>query len=399
MSKEKKTEKGFVTIEKFEMEDGTIMEIERTNPDPDTIDMLTAMSYIVEAVRGNGLSVSEYEDTVPFINGIMKRQNLSYLQVIYMTIIAERGDSYNSFVNVQQIASYMGCNNLELMTYLNEFEDMVKRGILIKNSNHYGRQGYKLSEPFFKSLQNNETYQQESLACKNMVEFFNHFYSFTHRRYLEEMSTGLMLDNVHRLMEENKDLPYVKALKKYEFSPMVELIVCHFCRHLFLGEESVLHLDNLSFLYDSDREKSEFEWEMRMGNHYLLKKRLVEYACQDGFESRFEFKLALNVRKKLLKGFSLQGEEQATSTLIDCHKIAEKKLFFSNDIDKRIENVNDIIKEENYRNICVRLKKKGLRQGVACLFYGSPGTGKTESVLQLARQSGRNIRRIAHFAG
>ena len=157
MSKEKKTEKGFVTIEKFEMEDGTIMEIERTNPDPDTIDMLTAMSYIVEAVRGNGLSVSEYEDTVPFINGIMKRQNLSYLQVIYMTIIAERGDSYNSFVNVQQIASYMGCNNLELMTYLNEFEDMVKRGILIKNSNHYGRQGYKLSEPFFKSLQNNET--------------------------------------------------------------------------------------------------------------------------------------------------------------------------------------------------------------------------------------------------
>jgi len=32
-----------------------------------------------------------------------------------------------------------------------------------------------------------------------------------------------------------------------------------------------------------------------------------------------------------------------------------------------------------------------LSQGFSCLFYGSPGTGKTETVLQLAKQTGRNI--------
>ena len=37
------------------------------------------------------------------------------------------------------------------------------------------------------------------------------------------------------------------------------------------------------------------------------------------------------------------------------------------------------------------MKEKGFRNGFACLFYGSPGTGKTETVYQLARQSGRNI--------
>ena len=37
------------------------------------------------------------------------------------------------------------------------------------------------------------------------------------------------------------------------------------------------------------------------------------------------------------------------------------------------------------------MKDKGLRTGFSCLFYGGPGTGKTETVYQLARQSGRDL--------
>lgn len=32
-----------------------------------------------------------------------------------------------------------------------------------------------------------------------------------------------------------------------------------------------------------------------------------------------------------------------------------------------------------------------MRKGFACLFYGAPGTGKTETVYQIARQTGRDI--------
>ncbi|MBQ5786706.1 MAG: AAA family ATPase, partial [Oscillospiraceae bacterium] len=32
-----------------------------------------------------------------------------------------------------------------------------------------------------------------------------------------------------------------------------------------------------------------------------------------------------------------------------------------------------------------------MRKGFACLFYGSPGTGKTETVNQLARMTGRDV--------
>ena len=38
-----------------------------------------------------------------------------------------------------------------------------------------------------------------------------------------------------------------------------------------------------------------------------------------------------------------------------------------------------------------RMRAVGMRPGFACLFYGGPGTGKTETVIQLARTTGREI--------
>ena len=40
------------------------------------------------------------------------------------------------------------------------------------------------------------------------------------------------------------------------------------------------------------------------------------------------------------------------------------------------------------------MQESGLRCGFTCLFYGALGTGKTETVLQLAHQSGRDIYQV-----
>ncbi len=41
-----------------------------------------------------------------------------------------------------------------------------------------------------------------------------------------------------------------------------------------------------------------------------------------------------------------------------------------------------------------RLEEQALPTGVAALFYGSPGTGKTETVYQLAKASGRDVMQV-----
>ena len=40
------------------------------------------------------------------------------------------------------------------------------------------------------------------------------------------------------------------------------------------------------------------------------------------------------------------------------------------------------------------LESRGMRKGFACLFHGAPGTGKTETVYQLAKRTGRHIMEV-----
>lgn len=48
----------------------------------------------------------------------------------------------------------------------------------------------------------------------------------------------------------------------------------------------------------------------------------------------------------------------------------------------------------NYKKIRERLVSSGYRCGVTCLFYGRPGTGKTETVLQIAKKTGRDVMQV-----
>ena len=56
-----------------------------------------------------------------------------------------------------------------------------------------------------------------------------------------------------------------------------------------------------------------------------------------------------------------------------------------------MDELKGFFEPERYQAIYERMKQRGFRQGFACLFYGCPGTGKTETVYQLARQTGRAI--------
>ena len=49
------------------------------------------------------------------------------------------------------------------------------------------------------------------------------------------------------------------------------------------------------------------------------------------------------------------------------------------------------MEEEHYSVLRKSLEEKGMQKGIAVLLYGHPGTGKTESVHQIAKTTGRAI--------
>ena len=93
----------------------------------------------------------------------------------------------------------------------------------------------------------------------------------------------------------------------------------------------------------------------------------------------------------LLAEMKINSSTEKLADVIDPKTLSEKQLFFPKDIQRQVEELGRFLQPENFQKIQERMKEKGFRNGFACLFYGGPGTGKTETVYQLARQTGCSI--------
>ena len=69
-------------------------------------------------------------------------------------------------------------------------------------------------------------------------------------------------------------------------------------------------------------------------------------------------------------------------------------MFYSDDISRQIEKITKSLEDENFKLLQERLENKGMHKGVAVLFYGAAGTGKTESAFQIAKRTDRAIYKV-----
>lgn len=74
--------------------------------------------------------------------------------------------------------------------------------------------------------------------------------------------------------------------------------------------------------------------------------------------------------------------------------IQEKQLYFNTAEQKQVQHLATLLSPDMFDVVQHRMEEQDLRKGFACLLYGGPGTGKTETVLQIARQTGRDILQV-----
>lgn len=76
---------------------------------------------------------------------------------------------------------------------------------------------------------------------------------------------------------------------------------------------------------------------------------------------------------------------------IEPNKIKETKLFYSSEIENEITRLEESLSEKNFMEIQNRLEEKGMAKGITIMLHGYSGTGKTETVYQIARKTNRPI--------
>ena len=86
-----------------------------------------------------------------------------------------------------------------------------------------------------------------------------------------------------------------------------------------------------------------------------------------------------------------EGLRSKDSGLIYPEDIVNKELFYMDNIKDEIKSLGEYLEKGKLEAIQKRLKENSMSKGVCIMLYGDSGTGKTETVFQLAKKTGRAI--------
>lgn len=197
-----------------------------------------------------------------------------------------------------------------------------------------------------------------------------------------------LYDKVEQSEIDNGEIEFIAKVKSM-FSDILDRIILYLvCKEATDCDKYSLR--QLSYLYRRSMCNRVMR-EIKEGNHILIKRDLVEVEGNGIFDGA---SLSLtDSGKELFFGEDLQFYESKVSDIdmILPEKISEKRLFFEANLQRQLSMLGDSLAEDNYKSLCQRLADNNLPSGVAVLLYGNPGTGKTESVMQIARATGRAI--------
>jgi hypothetical protein len=199
--------------------------------------------------------------------------------------------------------------------------------------------------------------------------------------------------NLARLVFKNRHLKIISEVLKLKLKPLNSYIL-YFLIHKNINKKSNVDIIELmSNVYRDNKKRIEEIDKINSEEHELLTHNLIEIN-EGGFfgetlASLTELSIDLMKRCNIYKAKSLK---KSNITLPE--NIIDKPLFFNSEDESSINMLSQLLDEEKYKSLHARMKERGLPHGIVALLYGAPGTGKTETVYQLARRHGRPIYKV-----
>ena len=350
---------------------------------------LEAIEHIVKLAKDSQLDEDFYRTTTPYTSILSTAHDIDEVQAVLLSLFVEICAS-NRKATLCNIARYVGSTAISVIKHQDKIDNLVRRHMLRKHSPNE----YSVPSDVIKALNNNIKYERQPYRCDNVMAFFQRFHKISQMKYMKDLAYDLFVEELEQLFAENKHLDFIKELKKLGLIFEDEIILTFFCRCLAMKGDEVIALRHLYPLFETAIYSDEMAFLLREGEHQLLKKKLIEYNWADGFQEKEEYRLTTLAKRKLLKGFSLSIGQHNAHDYMAYRSIVKKEMFYDEGVAMQVEELAELLARDRYKQIKSRMKKNGMRCAFTCLMYGAPGTGKTESVLQLARQTGRNIMQV-----
>ena len=356
------------------------------------LDLLQAVEKIVELAKDSQLSKDFFRKAGKYIKYLSEALDLTKEQSVMMSLFID--NSEDSSISISDFGTFLGCRTTRIIRFMNDIDVLEKRGLIICCRDRRGRY-YRVPMKVIEAFQHNELYKPDDLSGLSCAELFAELEDIFDMRKNNELTEKGVCEKIRELFTNNPNLIFVEKLKSFNFDVEDELLLILFS-HLFVNNsDDNIGYHDLDFLFDK-RRWNRIKSSLNAGEHILLSAKMIEYNNDDGFVNRESFRMTMEAKRTLFEELNLSSlnTNQKKAGLLKADDIAIKKLYYDEDVRKQVFELTQLLNDDHYQEIRNRLKESGFRCGFTCLFYGMPGTGKTETVLQLAKETGRDIMQV-----
>lgn len=358
------------------------------------IDLLYACEVVVEKAHKSKFSDEFFDSVKTELDYLSMRLNLSKEEAALMAIFMEFSNKRSIYVSA--IADFLGCTRLYSLRLLKFADLLVEREFVrrvVDDDELYFFVDFDVVEAF----KDNECYQPKVLSGLSPKVFFDELKKYFDYRDRKIFNTDILYKKVRALIEANQQLEFSRKIISFDFDRDDELLLIAFCVLFVKNHDDVVGFHNVAYIYDDEDDWKLIKSQMSNASHILMRSNFVEFNNEYGFVNRESFRLSIETKKLLLSELDISLISRRVSKkdgMIYYADIKEKELYFDDEIAAHFDDIKGLLSNENYNDVKSRLKEAGMPAGLTFLFYGAPGTGKTELALQLARKTMRDVYQV-----
>lgn len=294
------------------------------------------------------------------------------------------------------LAEMMKLHPLRMLQLVPELSQLEEAGYVNACTTPRGDTGWRINIDAKNALIDNHVYEIKSSMLESNIDFLSRA-NYYIKEGMRCDADGSIVKNLQLLMRLNKHLPVVQSLQALPESDRWFMLIM--MTTLAIEEDEYVSMRDLEQIL-SGRTVRTITRQIRQKQHLFAQKDYVEQYAQDGMTQSNQWVLTDNAWVDMCGGqeeaqlVMPDDREQDSQMLTNYENLTPKQLFFSGRTKEQVERLYQLLQEEQYANVCQALKKRGMPTGLCCLFYGSPGTGKTELVQQLAIATKRDLLQV-----
>ena len=336
-------------------------------------------------------SALEVNDIVRRVKRVGDFLNLTPVKAALMIAVFSRKfqDDCTEWDNIRQ---FFDVKSMVLLPLKKEFDQLVADKYLLL-SGRRSSNSYEVAPSVIESVMNGKKFNPKELDDPNYdrYKFVHEISDLIEQRSNDVFSTRTLFEKSCNVEQQHADISFVKQVQKLNMDIEDRVLFYEICDDFLNGGESGMSC-TLKDIYEYPSTRFRIAKNLMDENHILQNRELVELLPERMLS---ESSLTLSEKGKHLfleEDYELfANTKKRNQKLLYPDQIPGKELFYDAELERQLRLFRQNLADEKFVELQKRLEEKAMPKGVIALFHGEPGTGKTETAMQIARATGRAV--------